>query len=332
MVYASIKDIVDTMEVDDIKKELKKLDISFHHNHGVEKLAKLLFDSTKGSGNQKPSDDSWAKLADDIRKDVAKVKRDKGSKSKTYIAKNFNYYLGCTAVNSNNKKVRYVVGYDTLDIGEQNEIGDVFELDSIFFKGSTSGKVFENSNGFKGRSILQTKNELLQKFLEDNKKFNQDYAIYDPSELEARKQEEMIKRSRLIVAAQDASEDDLICTLSYLEMKKGNANSFKQMYGSMTKPKLFSRAMKYIDSDADLFLDAMQSKASKAVFMVNVARAMNRIEVTNDGREVRWADNKKTICNSSLATDWQNDLLDFMFSPEGKPLFEKLQVMTGVFV
>jgi len=326
--YDSPESIQDSMELDEIRQELKDLGVKFHPATGAEKLSKLLFDQV-GTGvatMEKPkNDDFFADIAKEIRSEVAKIKKGTEGKVKTYLSKNHNTYIHPSALSKSGKRMRYVKGSNTLDIAEQRATMDVIPLEPIKFKGAQPpirmGK-------FEGRGVLTTSDDVLCEFIESLTEYGSSIVKYDSKELQKESLERTRKESLLNAAIFQASDNDLIRVITTIDLSVSGRDTFDRWYQAQ-RDDLEQTAIRYASNDADAMLNAMESKVSKVVFLVNLSKKMGIINVTPDGKEVRLSSTGITVVHSSLSTGWQSDMRDHLVSPEGQKLLDKLEVATG---
>lgn len=343
--YDSVQDIVDTMEKKDILAKLKELGSTTHHATKVEKLAEELFDHYNpdapiksievNSETVEPEDAYRSKLksiAAGIRKESAAVKKAKATKVKKYISKNFNFFLPRKGMSSDNKRIRYVDGYDTLDIEKQNQSGEVFKLPNIKFRG-VENHIYKMGT-YEGRSILSVENPTLQEFIESHRRYGSDFILYDEEEISKKEQIEDRKITKLKSWAYEASFDDLVCVLVYINMKSGKGN-YDILAATTDQNRLIKQATDVIEKardGANLFLEAMESDHAKFVHLVHKAKDKGIVTVSRDGRYVKMAENNNVVCESSLSSDWENDLIDHLFTPEGQPLLKKMEQKCNYYV
>lgn len=334
MVYNSIQDILDSTDKQGIQRKLGELGVKYHHASGEQKLAELLFESTGGSTSKevKTSTKSssnlseWEKLGQTVAKKTSRIKKAGRTKTRHYIHKWFNVNLSPNGINKNGKKMRYAKGLASLVVSEQVMESDIFDLGYIKFKG-IEGTTFD-MNGFIGRSILSTADETLQEYIETHKSFGNLFVLYDKEELTRQELADDVKLTAIKYGIHNASDEDLVSTLSYLNMRNGR-NNFKELFAITDKGSLRLKALKYANQDPDRFLETTASKEAKVIMLVNLAREFNMITVSSDETQVMLSDNGKVVCNSSRSSDWQEDLKDFLFTPEGMPLAQKMEVLTG---
>mgnify|MGYP001815961035 CR=1 FL=1 len=331
--YTTVEELQEALSKDEIKAKLDELGVSYHPNSGHEKLAKKLFELAE-IPEEKPKsrvNTAWEDLANSIVKESkTQAKKANRPKLKTYIAKDFNYQESPNGINSDGRRTRFVEGYATLSVAEQEAQGDIFPLNHIKFKG-IENKTYNTMSGVKCRSILQTSNPTLQEYLETHKNFNQRFFEYDQTQVDKIAMEGRLKKSKLDNAVAIATEDDLTATLCYLDMKQGK-DSFDSLSKVTDLGRLQGKALRYVDADPDAFIEAMKSKAAKIIFMINMAKRKGKLEVSRDGLSVIWSESNKEVCKSSRAENWQESLLNYLVTPEGKNLFMKLQDFTGVYV
>lgn len=332
--YTSVQDVLDSLRPEDIKKELQTLNVKFHHNNKDETLAELLFETLKSKDTEKPKEDgvfneSWAELSKRIPKQAKRETNTPTRKTMVFIAKPARYHLAPEGISKEGKVIRYVKGYSSLSIAEQREQGDVFPLDLIRFE-FTEGVEFRNSSGFKGLSRLFTSDETLIKYITSNKKYGQEYALLDADEMQNMKLEKRKKETLAAAAVYNAGDDTLIATLSFLNMREGGRDTYEALINCNSKT-LKEKALQRVDNDIDEWLRAMGDKMASATYMVNRAKDLGIIKVSSDGRSITMASNSQEICKSSVATDWQVDLITKLSgTPEGQNILKKLEVSTGV--
>ena len=337
-IYESPEVISGRFDKKEIMDQLKKMNISYFNGAKKEKLAEQLFEATGGDPSKvveevkQPSENGaskWEKLGEKIKADVSKIQKGKSdNKMKTYIAENYNFNLSPLAVNKQGIKVRYVFGLPTLNIERQKEITDEFPQEYIHFRG-VDGHVFEMGK-FRGRSVFQTRDPLLQEFIEGLQGYGKRFMLYDKEEVTRKKLADKRKITLLEAEVFKAERDDLICTLCFLDMKAGR-NTYDSLKNESDTNKLVEQSLNYIEKDADAFLNAMSSKNARFVHLVHLAKDKGIISVSSDGREIKGA-NGNLIMTSSVATNWEDDLASYVSQPEGQQLAAQMEKVTGWYV
>lgn len=331
--YESPQEIEANMDLDTMKKILTDAEVKFHPAEKEKKLSQKVF-KVYGGSKSTPDDDTidaekLNKIAASIRKEAEGVKKSQPNKTKCYIANAHNYNLPRKGVNKATHKImRYVDNYDSLDIEAQNRTGEVFKLPPILFRGINSEHKLHMGN-FVGRSVLNTDNPLLQEFIETHRRFGSDFIVYDKEEIT---RGEMVKDRKVTKIKnwvyEHATHDDLVSILSYINMKAGSSN-YEVLMGTTDLNALRFKANQAAVASADDFLAVMESKEAKFIHLVHKASDRGLIKISRDGRDVILAENNKVVCQSSVSSDWENDLVQHLLTPEGFPLLRRMEKDTG---
>ena len=333
--YDSIQSIIDSNEHSEIRAKLKELEVKHHHKEKIETLAEKLFIATGGEGEvqvevkpkSEKKDDFFADLDKEITREVKKIKASKTPDTVIFVSKNHNLHLAPRGLNKDGQYMRFVEGHNTLDIGEQKASDSVFKIKPIVFQG-ISNPLYNDPNN--GRGVLRTKNEYLKKYIRTHTGFQNQFFEYNPSEIERIDNAKDRVITLLKAGMYKASDDDLVMIVSYMDMKAGRKNTFDSLYQRVDTETLISKCRKYINNSPDLFREAMTSKISKVIFMINLAKANGLIKVTSDEREVQWGMDNKTIIQSSMTSDWRNDMVHHLTTPDGRKNFDILSDRTHV--
>lgn len=331
-VYKSVQDIIDSTEKKEIREKLKALDVEHHHAESVQSLAEKLFNAQSDGGTvvevatKATDDDFFAKLAAEAETKGANKRPDKKSSMATFVSKNHNFWESAKGLDKDGRHIRYVSGFDTLDIKTQEDSGVVFKVDPIRFRGLDHPLP---DDPFNGRGVLRTKDEALKEYIRTNKNFGTKYNEYAPEELRRTKLREQEKINSLQHGVFSADYEDLVMIVSFMDLQRGS-DTFESLYSNSQRDTLLHKCLAYINNDTDNILEAMKGKMSKVIFMINKAKLLGKIKVTSDGTDVQWASNGSTICRSSRTSNWQHDLFNYLATPEGRLDFDKLSTMTGV--
>ena len=329
--YNSAEYIEGSMSLEDVKKELTDLGVKFHPATGLKRLSETLFEASGGTdvAVETKVDDNFLKDLENQIKSVKKAKASASPKQVTYISKNNNLNLSPLGVNKKGVSMRYVEGYSTLSVEEQRRQGDVFKIRRLLFKGTG---MEQNMNGFIGRGALSTADATLQEFLDTHQKYGSWFTRFDSQEIARTEQEKDEKITLLKAGIYKASEDDLIRIITYIELMGTGSDNFSSYYNRSDMVTLKRKAVQFALSDPDTVTDALNSKLSKVVFLVNLAKAMDFIKVSANGREVILKSTNAVIVQSSLSTGWHMDTVDYLVTPDGRRLLEKLEMLTGYHV
>ena len=276
------------------------------------------------------SDDYFETVARQIKEETSIKKEPEQDKNKSwaFISRHFTFSMPPQGSTKSGKVIRYVKGLKSLDIAEQRSQADTFNLTAILFEGA-EGTRYE-IEGYTGRSLKVVSDPALAKFLQEHERYGDDFILYDKEKQIAKKVESERKVNMAKVSVLDPKVDqrDLVRVLSYLDLKERGSDTYDALKNS-SKDSLISKCLLIIDKDIDKFIDAMGSKESKAIFLVNLAVDKGIITVSSDGREVKRADNNKVIIRSSIGSNWQTDLKNYLVSETGQSLGRELVLRTG---
>lgn len=322
------KTLTEKEERQELYSILKERNVTFSYNTSTENLKKLVEESA-GGGESKPilgDTDYFEKIAAQIKKETAARPSVKADKDRVwyFVSKHFTLSLSPQGSSKAGKIIRYVKGLSTLDISEQRQQADTFDLKAILFNG-VEGTSYV-LNGFVGKSLLRTTDETLYEFLTEHERYGSDFIIYDKEEQLALEIASSKKVTLAKASVHEADERDLIRVLTYLDLKRGN-NSYrttsKANYASLVK-----KCLMEIDKDIDSFLSAMESKESKIIYLINISADKGILVPTTDGRKVH-KDTGAELIRSSMSKNWQDDMRDFLVSEQGASLLRELITRTG---
>lgn len=346
--FKSTEEILTSMTKEEMQSSITQAGGEYHHAHGEKKLAEILFGLQEVEVDLKPvssepsftpdpvvkkpsktkasSTNFWEDLANEVdsatKKEVAK-QIDRA----TFISQNHNFHMMPTGEDKEGRPMRYVRGQQTLDIGEQNSSGVVLRLDMIHFKGQSQPLPYDKREGL---GVLFTKDPWLKKFIRDHRDFGNNFYEYNPKAIQRENLNKRRKRDILSAGIFNASVDDLVQILSYIDLQKGR-DTFETLYKlGDDRDELESRCINLVDRDMDGVLDAMKGKLPKVTFMINKAKYLGIINVNNDKTLVTWADNGTEICKSSLNENWQKSLYNYLVTAKGRNVFDAMSERTRV--
>ena len=335
--YNSVQEVVDLLTSKEIYTILKEAGEKCHHAEAHESLAEKLINlqnrgNTKEQVEEKATSsnkelEEWAKK---IREESDSVKKAvKKDRVMNFISKDFNARVSCIGQNKEGKNIRYAEGYDTIDIEEQRRTGDVFKSDYILFRGIEGTEYVMDK--FIGRGWLSTSSKGLQDYLFNHKRYGSKFILYDKEEISRREAAHDEKITKLKSWMYNASRDDLLSILVYIEMSTGR-NPYEKLSNITDMNILTASCRKIIEKDPDAFLAAMESKRRSLIHLVHKAKDMGVIKVTKDEREVKLAENGRTLVKSSVSSNWQDDIVNYLTQPDGLMLIKKLELKTNYYV
>jgi len=353
MKYESAERIAETMSKEKIKSKLRQLGIDFHPALGEVKLSEKLFEAYSNPtpvGEQAPEEKLFDEVeteikekeestplpvlktkepidaqrmenaAKRIREESLRVKGGARKTSKTYISKRFNHWVSTKSKNKEGVVIRYVRGQKSILPEEQK--GTSFKVENLRFKG-VEGHVFK-FNGFEGLSIMNVSDPVLMEYIESLREYGNTIIHYDEGEVAKQGLVNDRMETRLKYWAYEAKRDDLIAVISYIEGRAGK-KSFEKLMNTIDDNLLITFAIQYIKKDAEAFLKVMEGQTPKLYHLVHKANLYGIIKVSRDGRDVKMAENGAVICHSSLAGDWEHDLITYLVAPTGAELLSRLQ-------
>jgi hypothetical protein len=256
-----------------------------------------------------------------IRQEAMNVNKGKRLKSKTYISKKFNHWLSTRGKDKIGREIRYVKGQKTLFPEQQIGVRK-FKVDNLRFRG-VENYVYEMGE-FTGLSILLVTDPLLMEYIESHESFGRQIVEYDEEELSRVLLIKDRMETKLKFWAYEATTDDLVAVLTYIEGKMGK-KSYDKLSSTIDKNKLISSAIRYIEHDPDAFLNVMESQTAKMYHLVHKAKDIGIISVSRNGRDIKMTENNSIICHSSVSSDWEYDLITHLLSPNGGALLSRFQ-------
>ena len=249
---------------------------------------------------------------------------------RTYVAKNHNYFLKPKGIDKKGKLMRYVEGYDTLDIKSQNENNpDGVRLVMIAFKGIPKVERF-NIEGFgEVRSMITVPESqpLLQEFLENNKFFGNFFTEWDKKKQGIKDILAREEKGKLEGLIANASKDDLLVPLVYADMKMG-IDTFDKLV-KLDVYELKQKAYDVIDYDHKEFLENVENSYARALHLVNKAKKSGIIKVTRDNRNVLWVSNNESFVTIPIGSLWNEEVISYMLKAENVSVVQRLQELTG---
>lgn len=324
------KTLTEKEERQELFAALKERNVTFSYNTSTENLRKLVEESEGIPVKQvTPSTDYFEEIASQIRKETEARPKVKSDKDKVwyFISKYFTLSISPQGVSKKGKIIRYVKGLSTLDIGEQRQQADTFNLDAVIFNGVEGTEYL--LNGFVGKSMLRTADATLAKFLMEHERYGSDFVVYDKDEQLALEVAESRKVTLAQSAVHNADERDLVRVLTYLDLKRGH-NSYRTV-SNTNYPSLVKKCLMEINKDIDSFVSSMESKESKIIYLINIGADKGILVPSTDGRKVH-KDTGAEIIRSSVSKNWQDDMRDYLVSEQGASLLRELVTRTGYVV
>jgi len=320
------KDVIEEHSIKSNTKRSVVMQLVADH-YGIDLKESNKFDKKKADEEMKAAEE------ENKLKEFAKTARkafERKPGKRVYVARNHNYLLKSKGIDKDGKLIRYAVGFDTLDIKEQNKNNpEGVKVELIKFEGLNPDAQF-NIEGFgTARSMLTVPkhNQMLQKYIESHKSFGHFFIEWDKTKqnkIDVMEREEKGKLEGIIA---NAGKDELLVPLVYTDFKSG-IDSFDRLI-KLDIYELKKKAYDQIDYDYKEFLENVNNSYARALHLVNKSKKGGIITVSKDGRNVRWVSNNENIVTVPIGQLWQEKLIDYMLAAENIMVVRRLQELTG---
>lgn len=273
--------------------------------------------------------DSLYELAKQAEKE--KYKPDSNfAKDKKYIAKLNNYRLKPTGYDKDGYLMRYVVGYDTLDIEVQNRKSpNGVREDYIMFVGNGNQDATYSLAGFGSAHsmiVVPKTNVMLQKYIESHKLYGKQFVEYDEKSIKRARVEAREKADRIGQLVSSADRNSLLIPLTHIYNSQGSDG-----FSTLQNKELFELkelAYNLIDNNPNEFYEASRSARARFSFLGALAVDMGILKLTSDKREIKWANNT-SLAIVQIGRTWYDTLEDILSSAEGVSVTKRLEVETS---